>query len=281
VPPAPADDTQLCPPTYCPDPAGCDVATQTAELLRARLAAAALREPGGKLTPEAIGRVIDRFTLERDQHLAPNGLSALACDGALGNRRQLVLERLVTSRFAPLLDDHPPHLAAAGRLRVSRRVLPGFFRGLEDLAGVAFLEHCRERARELAEAVATEQGMAGLWVALPADPRARELVNELAVQLAPALLDPAANYPLVARRVINALPVGQADEDPALVFGWPHYLAMVRALFADLRAAYRDGGLGARLNTALDAEARANVARALLALDEAARDRDHGPPSGF
>lgn len=271
-------DDQLCPPSHCPDPEGCDVAGQTAQLLRRRLTAAAMQEPDGKLGPEALARLINGFSRGLDERLAPHCLSTLACSGALGGRRQLLFERILTGRFAAFLDDDPPHLANPDHLRISRRVLPGFFRALEDLAGVAVMEQCRERAREIAEAVAAEQGAAGMWQMLPGDPRAQALVNEFAAHLAPAFLDPEANYPLVARRVINALPLGQADEDPGLVFDWSHFLVMVRSLFNDFRPHNRSAALGERLAMAFDAETRANVAQALLALDQSSREEARSQP---
>ncbi|HKJ87461.1 MAG TPA: hypothetical protein VKA48_03045, partial [Gammaproteobacteria bacterium] len=168
--------------------------------------------------------------------------------------------------------DTPPDLHSPEDPRISRRLLPGLFRALEDLTGTNFLERCRERARLVCDEIVDERGSSALWKALHRDVRMRDLINDFAAHIAPIFHDPARHYPLFVRRVANSLPVGQSDEDPELVFSWSHYLLVVRSLFSDFRDAYRQAGLDKRLDLHFEGKSRANIARALLALDKANKD---------
>ncbi|MFA9459497.1 hypothetical protein [Thiohalorhabdus methylotrophus] len=263
---------QLCPPSNCPSLTSCGTAEQAVQLLRNRLVSAAMQEPDHRLDPEALARITNAFLEELGHLKGPAYLSAMGSEGMLTNRRQLLFERIVVGRFEAFLEEVPPGLTSPEEPRISRRLLPGLFRALEDLAGTAFLEGCRERAREICEEIVTEQGSSGLWEHLAEDPRARDLVNDFVAHVAPLFTNPAQHYGLFAQRIINTLPVGEADEDPELLFSWSQYLLVIRALFSDFRAAYRRAGLEKRLELRFDPECRANIARALLALDKANKE---------
>lgn len=260
---------QLCPPDNCPSLSSCETADQAVQMLRNRLVAAAMEQPDRRLDPEDIARLTNAFMDELSFLKGPDCLSSMGSTGMLSNRRQLLFERILVARFEAFLTDGPPGPNDPEGPRISRRLLPGLFRALEDLAGTALLEEYRRRAREVCEEIVAEGGSEGLWVRLARDPRARDLANGFAAELAPMFAEPAEPYPVFVRRIINALPVGTADEDPGLLFRWPHYLLVVRALFADFRNAYRNAGLEKRLELRFDAERRAHIARALLALDKA------------
>jgi hypothetical protein len=189
--------------------------------------------------------------------------------------------RLMVKRFAHLLAGSLRLGTAEGAL--SRRLLPGFFLGLEKMLGEEELARCRAAALELGQRLRSEKGDAFAWDDFYAHPEARELTTRALVAMAAHFTDLDKRREWFKTLVNgNLAPLSQVADEGEAAAGWQigdaDFHAMLDALYGDLRLSLENAGLRKALTGRYGDAACAHV-EALLARLAAARAAERARPA--
>ena len=135
-----------------------------------------IRELAGKFKEENADQSRDRFSGHLDEYL-------LQLENEIWDKtRRRPFDRLLVKRFAHLfpLEGGPD----ADKGVISRRILPGFFKAMEHLAGPELFKQCRSVCKEITKTKKSKKGQRLHWDELYKDDDATLLVDDLLVTIA-------------------------------------------------------------------------------------------------
>jgi hypothetical protein len=185
--------------------------------------------------------------------------------------RHCPFQRIVVQQFAHLLvlDDAAP--AASGQL--SRHIIPGFLRVLDMMIGPEPFEVYESRGAAIVDRLRQQHGDRFTWSDFHRDPEARELANDVLVEITVHFIDLERRkrwlIGVIDRHLPEPLDGNGAAEATALRFGAAEVQALMQALYADLRRHFADPSARARLVERYGDAAAARLGRLFQALDQA------------
>ncbi len=163
-------------------------------------------------------------------------------------------ERLIVKRIADLFHGDDAERLDDGRM--SRRLLPGFLKGIDQMLGPGPSVRFREEAKAIVERMQAETGARFAWDAVYDDPEARRLVARTQILIAPFYKDLERRKDW-QRNIINGNlapfdpDAGHCEDERGWEFRLIDFIPFTRRLFSGLDAALSDirmrGDLSAEL----------------------------------